>query len=45
MIEKEILAAFGAELRKAEQPGYVAKTIGDGGESLAPSELAHHPQG
>lgn len=45
MIEKEILAAFGAELRKAEQPGYVAKTIGDGGETLAPSELTPHTQG
>jgi hypothetical protein len=39
MIEKEILAAFDAETRKAQQPGYVAKTIGDGGEAVVPSEL------
>ena len=39
-IEKEILNAFGAELQKAQQPGYVAKQIGDGGEALAPAELA-----
>jgi stage V sporulation protein G len=39
-IEKEILAAFGNEIRKAEQPGYVGRQLGDGGESLAPSELA-----
>ena len=43
-IEKEILAAFGTELHKAEQPGYVSKTIGDGGETLAPAELAPHAQ-
>lgn len=41
-IEKDILAAFGAELRKAEQPGYVGRTIGDGGETPIPSELAQN---
>jgi stage V sporulation protein G len=41
MIEKEILAAFDAETRKAQQPGYVAKTIGDGGEAVVPSELTN----
>jgi stage V sporulation protein G len=40
MIEKEILNAFGAELHKAEQPGYVGRTIGDGGDAVAPSEMA-----
>src|SRR5262249_24350556 len=39
-IEKEILNAFGAELRKAEQPGYIGRTLGDGGDGVAPSEMA-----
>ena len=40
MIEKEILNAFGAELRESEQPGYVGRTLGDGGDAVAPTEMA-----
>jgi stage V sporulation protein G len=39
-MEKEILAAFEAEVQKAQAPGYRSRQIGDGGESLAPSELS-----
>ena len=42
MVEREILAAFNNELAKSQQPGYVARQLGDGGETLAPSEMASH---
>jgi stage V sporulation protein G len=42
-IEKEILNAFGAELQRAQQPGYVSRQIGDGGDILAPTELLPPP--
>jgi stage V sporulation protein G len=38
-IEKEILNAFGAELHRAQQPGYVSRQIGDGGDAIAPTEF------
>jgi stage V sporulation protein G len=38
-LEKEILNAFGAELQRAQQPGYVGRQIGDGGDVLAPTEF------
>jgi hypothetical protein len=42
MIEREILAAYGAEIRRSEQPGYVARQLGDGGDAVTSSELAPH---
>lgn len=44
MVEREILAAFNTELSKSQQPGYMARQLGDGGESLAPTEnMPHNP--
>jgi stage V sporulation protein G len=42
MIEKEILNAYNAEVQRSQQPGYVAKQLGDGGDSVAPPELMPH---
>ncbi len=42
MIEKEILAAFNSEVHRSEQPGYVGRQLGDGGDSVAPTELMPH---
>jgi stage V sporulation protein G len=39
MVEREIIAAYENEIKRAQQPGYVARTIGDGGESVSPSEM------
>jgi len=39
MIEKEILGAFHAEVQRAQQPGYISRQIGDGGETLTPTEM------
>ena len=43
MIEREILAAFNHELSKSQQPGYMPRQLGDGGDSLAHNELPHNP--
>ena len=39
MIEKEILNAFNAETQRAQQPGYVTKQLGDGGDAVTVPEL------
>ncbi len=41
MIEKEILAAYNNEFLHSQQPGYVAKQIGDGGDPMTPEMLPH----
>jgi stage V sporulation protein G len=42
MVEREILAAFNNELSKSQQPGYMPRQLGDGGDTFAPSEVASH---
>ncbi len=42
MVEREILTAYNNEFQRSQQPGYVSRQLGDGGETLAPSEFAHN---